>query len=676
MKKDFIQIGLKQRFFRFWSNKGFGVYNSLGAVVKVCVLSATYSLLAMPIATFAQPDTVTVSKNVDIDEVIVNSKKANSTYSEFTRVVTVISRDELGRVPAASLQQLLEQVASIDIRQRGGHGVQADISVRGGSFDQTLVLLNGVNISDPQTGHHNLNVPIDLDVIERIEILQGPGSRIYGAGAFSGAINIITSNGADSRARILANAGEHGLLGLTASASLGSSNAGFFVSASRKSSNGYVANTDFSSSNIYTHSHLKLKAGQLGLQLGYQDKGFGANSFYTPKYPNQYEQIKALFSEISFGGTQPNLSYNASVYFRRHFDRFELFRSDAPSWYTSHNYHRSSVYGSRVEGSYLSAVGKTRMGVEARGEEILSNVLGKPLSKPVRVSGADDVFYSKSDLRWISSFFVDHTIYIKGLTISGGALTSLVNGSDAHWSYGVDISQRLLTNLRVIASANQTFRYPTFTDLYYQGPTNIGNPNLKPESAITYELGVKHSNGTSTSHISGFLRDAKDVIDWVKLPTDEKWQSANHTQITTYGVEAAYSYVPKEKEHFIKRLGVSVLLQHSDKSSDELDSYYALDYLRAKINLSFDHRVYRGLSANWTLMQQDRAGTYTHFASGDQRGYSAFAILDAGLTWQNERLMLGLNVHNVLDMVYVDLANVEQPGRWVTFTCAYNIRFR
>jgi len=316
------------------------------------------------------------------------------------------------------------------------------------------------------------------------------------------------------------------------------------------------------------------------------------------------------------------------------------------------------------------------MGVEARGEEILSNVLGIPLSKPVRVSGADDVFYSKSDLRWISSFFVDHTIYIKGITISGGALTSLVNGSDAHWSYGVDISQRLLTNLRVIASANQTFRYPTFTDLYYQGPTNIGNPNLKPESAITYELGVKHSNGTSTSHISGFLRDAKDVIDWVKLPTDEKWQSANHTQITTYGVEAAYAYVPKEKERFIKRLGVSVLLQHSDKSSDELDSYYALDYLRAKINLSFDHKVYRGLSANWTLMQQDRAGTYTHFASGDQRGYTAFAILDAGLTWQNERLMLGLNVHNVLDMVYVDLANVEQPGRWVTFTCAYNIRFR
>lgn len=676
MKKDFVQIGLKQRFFRLWSNKGFGVYNSLGAVVKVCVLSATYSLLAMPIATFAQPDTVTVSKNVDIDEVIVNAKKAASTYSEFTRVVTVISRDELGRVPAASLQQVLEQVASIDIRQRGGHGVQADISVRGGSFDQTLVLLNGVNISDPQTGHHNLNIPIDLDVIERIEILQGPGSRIYGAGAFSGAINIITSNGADSRARILANAGEHGLLGLTASVSLGSSNSGFFVSASRKSSNGYVANTDFSSSNIYTHSHLKLKAGQLGLQLGYQDKGFGANSFYTPKYPNQYEQVKALFSEISFGGTQPNLSYNASVYFRRHFDRFELFRSDAPSWYTSHNYHRSSVYGSRVEGSYLSAVGKTRMGVEARGEEILSNVLGKPLSKPVRVSGTDDVFYSKSDLRWISSFFVDHTIYIKGLTISGGALASTVSGNNIDWSYGVDVSQRIFTDYRVFASANHTFRYPTFTDLYYQGPTNLGNLNLKPESATTYELGIKHTLGGFSAHFSGFLRDAKDVIDWVKLPTDEKWQSANHTQITTYGVEAAYSYVPQSPEQFIKRVGMSFLLQHSDKDSEALDSYYALDFLRAKVNFSLDHKIYRGLSANWNLMVQDRAGSYMHFVSGTQKAYDAFALLDAGLNWHGNKLSIGVNVHNVLDRSYADLANIEQPGRWISFSCAYNIRFR
>ncbi|MBN1989557.1 MAG: TonB-dependent receptor [Bacteroidales bacterium] len=676
MKFNFNPFGLKQRFFRNWSNKGFGVYNSLGAVVKVCVLSATYSILAMPVATFAQPDTVTVSKNVDIDEVIVNSKRATSTYSEFTRVVTVISRDELGRVPAASLQQVLEQVASIDIRQRGGHGVQADISLRGGSFDQTLVLLNGVNISDPQTGHHNLNIPVDLDVIERIEILQGPGSRIYGAGAFSGAINIITSNGSESNARILANAGEHGLLGLTASASVGAQKAGLFLTASKKASEGYTPNTDFSASNIYLNSHLNLGSGQLGLQLGYQDKGFGANSFYTPKYPNQFEQVKALFSEVSYGGTKSSFSYNTSVYFRRHFDRFELFRSDAPSWYATHNYHRSSVFGSRVDGAYLSPLGKTRLGVEARNEEILSNVLGTPLSKPVKVSGTDNVFYSKSDSRWISSFFVDHTIYINGLTISGGALASTVNGNNIDWSYGVDVSQRIFTDYRVFASANHTFRYPTFTDLYYQGPTNLGNPNLKPESATTYELGIKHTLGGFSSHLSGFLRDAKDVIDWVKLPSDEKWQSANHTQLTTYGVEAAYSYVPQSTGQFIRRIGMSFLLQHSDKDSEALDSYYALDFLRAKVNLSLDHKIYRGLSANWNLMVQDRAGSYTHFVSGTQKSYDAFALLDAGLNWQGDKLSIGLNVHNVLDKSYVDLANIEQPGRWVSFSCAYNIRFR
>ena len=127
------------------------------------------------------------------------------------RIVTVITKSEIERAPAQNLNDLLRYVAGVDIRQRGPFGAQADISIRGGTFDQTLILLNGVNITDPQTGHHNLNLPIDIESIERIEILQGPAAKSFGPNAFNGAINIITGNSKPNHIRSSGMFGQYGL---------------------------------------------------------------------------------------------------------------------------------------------------------------------------------------------------------------------------------------------------------------------------------------------------------------------------------------------------------------------------------------------------------------------------------------------------------------------------------
>jgi len=155
MKRSTKTANARRVCFRRWDNKSYSIFKSLGMLVKVSVISATYSILAMPMATFAQPDTVAISKNVDIDEVVISSPQAVSTYSDLTRAVLVITSDEISQLPVSSINDLLENLASIDVRQRGSNGVQADLIVRGGSFDQVLILLNGVNITDPQTGHHN-----------------------------------------------------------------------------------------------------------------------------------------------------------------------------------------------------------------------------------------------------------------------------------------------------------------------------------------------------------------------------------------------------------------------------------------------------------------------------------------------------------------------------------------
>ena len=204
--------------------------------------------------------------------------------------------------PIHSVADVLSYAAGVDIRTRGPIGVQADISVRGGSFDQVLILLNGVNITDPQTGHHNLNLPVDISAIERIEILQGPGARSFGPNAFSGAINFITASSTNHQTRVSVAGGDLGFLSLGAITSASKGNFGVFVSANRQQSSGYVNNTDFEVNSYYgSFTYKNKKIGDVELSTGVQDKGFGANSFYSVKYPNEYEATKTYFSSLRWG---------------------------------------------------------------------------------------------------------------------------------------------------------------------------------------------------------------------------------------------------------------------------------------------------------------------------------------------------------------------------------------
>ncbi|HPT32190.1 MAG TPA: TonB-dependent receptor plug domain-containing protein, partial [Prolixibacteraceae bacterium] len=199
--------------FRQWSRRKYAVFNSLKRVIRIGYLSAVYSLLVMPGK--AQNSLVTDTlqfPDQELQEVVVTAGRSPVTAQQVARVVTVISKAEIERAPAQSINDLLRFVSSVDIRQRGPLGAQADISIRGGTYDQTLILLNGINVSDPQTGHHNLNLPVSPESIERIEILRGPAAKTFGPNAFNGAVNIITGNRLPNHLRASASAGQFGLL--------------------------------------------------------------------------------------------------------------------------------------------------------------------------------------------------------------------------------------------------------------------------------------------------------------------------------------------------------------------------------------------------------------------------------------------------------------------------------
>lgn len=661
-KKYFIneQFG----YFRKWSNKSYSVFSSIKRVVLIGVLPLTYNLLAMPMATFGQSDTVSISKNVDINEVVINANRKASTYSELTRVVRVVSRDELGTLQATSLQEILERVASVDIRQRGGHGVQADINFRGGTFDQTLVLLNGVNISDPQTGHHSMNIPISIESIQRIEILQGPGAREFGQGAFAGAINIITEPENQNNIQPSIFMGNYGLVKTSLSSNFGTKQFRTFIATSYDKSDGYIHNTDFTSTNIYLHSTLNSRAGKFSLFSGFQDKGFGSNSFYTAKYPNQYEATKSLLGGLKYQKEINQINIGFDAYYRTHLDRFELFRDNPATWYTGHNYHKTDVYGIKSTFQFVEKNRKTLYGIELRREEILSNKLGDSLVNPIEVWGEDSVFYYKGGSRNMLNIFLSETFYLTDFIVAYGIQYTNNNKFDDVWTWGGDISYLLNQNLRFFSSVNRTFRTPTYTDLYYEGPSNIGNPNLNPEFATTYELGTKYNSNLISAQLAGFYRKGEDIIDWVKGATDTKWRTVNYTNLNTYGVDFSARFNLEEFTPLVKSIFVNYSYVTSDTVGGNLDSYYALDFLKHNLSVNFNHRITNQFSFSWSARYQDRNGQYSNVA-GEMVNYPAFWLFDARLTYERKVVKLFVDASNIFDKKYVDIANVPQPGRWL-----------
>src|SRR5690606_4557270 len=147
-------------------------------------------LFSWGLSSLAQEDSTVI---MDLEEITIQENRMKIPFNEVSRNIQVIQRREIETTPARSLQEVLSFVPGVDVRQRGVSGTQANIGIRGGSFDQTLMLLNGIKLTDPQTGHHMMNIPLPLQGISSIDVLKGPGSRIYGQNAYAGAINIITS---------------------------------------------------------------------------------------------------------------------------------------------------------------------------------------------------------------------------------------------------------------------------------------------------------------------------------------------------------------------------------------------------------------------------------------------------------------------------------------------------
>jgi iron complex outermembrane receptor protein len=649
--------------------------------------------LFMPYAVASQTDTITMQ------EVEVHSSRIRSLYSEHVQLTRLLNSQDISNNPSGSMAGLLNSLTSVDLRQRGPLGVQGDLGIRAGTFEQSLLLIDGVQINDPQTGHHSLNLAPDSDDLERIELLEGSGSRIFGPNAMAGAVNLVTRKPLYNSLRVFFGVGQYGLNQQRLSFGIRQKNFSNLFSVGRVSSDGYRDNTDFNQFRLLNKSELDLKPGLLSLTAALASNAFGAYKFYTGAYPWQYEQVRTGFARISFDGKGRN-QFRAGVHWRRNFDRFELFR-EGKGWYefrdgwyvraqdtagfpssaglipyAGHNFHLTDVLGAETGLSRSGFFGRASIGASWKFERIRSTVLGQKLENPAQVTGYD-ARYGYGDTRNHLNLYADYSLTARFFGMSTGALLYYQPEYGWFFSPGADVEIRLKESVRLFASVNRALRIPTFTDLYYKGPVNQANPLLKPESALNWETGVLFSKQGLQLRTSLFIRQGRDIIDWVKPIDSVKWISMNHTRLLTKGAELSAvwnrSGISKWLPH---QLGFSSSFYEVSKQEGNFQSAYALDYIRLKLNFSGVHKLPAGLGLSWNLTYRDREGGWFDAGIQQQQAFEPVWLLDAKLSWYYRSWKLHVGATNCFDQPYYDISNVVMPGRWINAGIGYEIRFK
>lgn len=674
MKRKILETQKKFNF-KQWTRKRYSILGSLKIIVRISVLSIAYLISAF--TGNAQIDTL------KLDEIEVKAARTELKLSDATRIITTIDETELTAMPASSIANILSSALNVDVRERGTGGVQADFNMRGGSFEEALILINGMRVNDPQTGHFSLNLPIDHEDIKRIEILNGPSAKIYGNNAFSGAINIITGKNNGQNIKFYGSGGSYGYWDAKLSSNYKVKNFNNYLSVSKRASQGYKENTDFDINNFYYSGNQYFNNASLNLQAGYTGKAFGANSFYTPVFPNQYEENKTAFANIRLQ-TDKKIKIDYAAYWRFNYDKFELFRTNPAVWYQGANYHKNNVFGTSVNSRFNALKGKSALGIEWNYEGIISNKLGDSLEKPKPIRDTRDRYYTNGSHRQNFSFFAEQQYQFNKFHLIAGIMSNYNTVFGWNFYPGIDMGITINKHLKLTASANCSGRLPSFTELYYQGPTNLGNPDLKAETAFTYEGGIKYIKQKISFQAAVFRRHGTNIIDWVKENPDDLWQPQNITQINATGIEFSTKINFYEYSNLnlpVKYIRLNYAYTQLDKNSGEYISKYVLDNLIHNLNVSLEHNIYRNLKAAWKFQYRKRNGTYIPYDQEQgiwlpEQKYKAIYLLDARLFYKNEQLTVFAEGTNLLNIKYQDIENVELPGIWLKAGLSYQINLK
>jgi len=592
-----------------------------------------YVLLFTGASIYAQNDTI------KLREVQVTSNRITLPFSKTSRTITLITSDDIKKSSANNVAALLQNVAGIDVRRRGIDGMQSDLYIRGGNFDQTLVLIDGVKMDDVQTGHHSMNAILSLDNIKRIEIIKGPAARIYGQNAFTGAINIVTKNVFKNSLDVALNYGSYenkkGAISISEKYKEGS----VLASVSYQESDGYRFNTDFENVSAFFKANLK----KYNLTTSFTQRKFGANGFYaSPAFKDQYEETQTSLVALSTTYNSGSVSIKPRMYWRRNQDMYLFLRHD-PAYFR--NLHISNKVGAETNIVVNSSLGKTGIGVDVSRVFLISNNLG-------------------NHYRTAITGFLEHRFeFLDGmLDVTPGVALSYYSDFDTKAFPGLDVGYRLSDAFKVYGNVGYTYRVPTFTDLFYVGPTTLGNPDLEPESALSEELGFKYTGDQFNFDVAFFNRKSDDLIDWTKDNESDKWETRNFSEVVTQGIETAINYkftIGKYNQKI--NLGYSFIEDDIKENNVEF-TRYSLNSIKHQFTTSLDSKFNNIFSQNISYRYVERTNG------------SSYNVVDAKLLATIKKgLQLSLTANNIFNTEYTETNLVPMPKGTIMIGFNYSI---
>lgn len=578
-----------------------------------------------------------------LDTVLIKSTRIDLPFKENSRTINIITSAVIKNSAATNVADLLQQIAGVDIRRRGTGGGQADLYIRGGGFDQTLLLIDGIKMDDSQTGHHTMNAALPIEVIERIEIIKGPAARVFGQNAFTGAINIVTKKKLENTLSANIEAGSFGQLNSSITVGKEFENASIIAHIGALTSDGYRHNSDYENKNYLVKGIFNKKKQPIEVIATFFDKKFGANGFYAnANATEQYEETQNSLLGASTTFRTEKLKITPRIYWKRGQDEY-LYIRDNPSVYR--NLHITNKVGVETNASYTSDLGITGFGVDLSKVLIKSNNLGKRN-------------------RTMANLFLEHRFKLADdkLDITPGVAVTYFSDFKFFAFPGLDVGYRLSDNLKAYGNIGITYRIPTYTDLYYNDRTSIGNPNLKPEEAFAQEIGLKYNSGIFTTSVAIFNRDATNLIDYIRPDVEptSKYTATNIAEVNTKGFE-----VNAETHFKINDFNQTLSFGYNFLDDTILDqnkdlSRYSLNTLKHQFTTRFTSKFFKNVRQNIIYKYAERTVG------------SSYNVWDASIIVDIHKFSFTATANNIFDAEYIETGFVPMPPSNVLFGLRYN----
>ena len=578
-------------------------------------------------------------KTQELDSIVINSTRISLPFKKNSRTINIITAKDIKNSAATNVADLLQQVTGVDVRRRGTGGGQSDLYIRGGGFDQTLLLIDGIKMDDAQTGHHTMNAALPIEVIERIEIIKGPAARIFGQNAFTGAINIVTKKRLNNKVSINVEAGSFGQLNGSVTLGKETENSSIIAHVGALTSDGYRNNSDYNNQNYFLKGIFNKKKQPIEVIATFFDKKFGAENFYTTNVTfNEYEETQNSLLGVSTTFKSNKFNVTPRIYWRRGQDMF-LLRRDDPGFYR--NFHITNKIGVETNASYTSDIGITGFGVDFSRFSIQSNNLGERV-------------------RTMVNFFLEQRFKLGSFDITPGIAATYFSDFKFNAFPGLDIGVQISDKVRLYGNVGYTFRAPTFTDLYYSDPATSGNPNLEPEKAFAQEIGLKYSDDKFSGSLAIFNRDSEDLIDYVRQNTSVNiFTAANIAEVSTQGIEFESAYNFKMNNY-----NQTITFGYTYLNDDILDqnkdlSRYSLNTLKHQLITRFTSQLFKNVRQNIIYKHAERTvGT-------------SYNVWDASLIVDFNKFTFSLTANNIFNAEYIESGFVQMPPSNVLFGLRY-----